>query len=797
MDKLLLYLKVANVVNYALCGILVGTTIDEFYDETYKGYDITVDNRGDGSGVVRIEKGGNEWSLIFTPESHYPDLINGEDTTANIDEGFVKDGKLIASSLNRYITDIKKLGNPLIDVSDYMGLEDSDYYIDLIIDTLATEGIFARFDPNIRAIQIMDYIYDNVSLDNLAHLIGRMYYPTTRKDTVTNNNYKPLHQSQMDMFTENGTPVGSVKAVEIMSNTPTYLNKELLDLVPNIEDGTAEVTNKVLNSKYMTPKSFSRIKSAYESGIADEILSDEYFMDIWKSHNIKKIREYLEVPENGKITDTLFKKYGIRTKDLDAIIKVSENPIILKQDPYSLDEEVSYNVFSDPNVKDISHAKIFSDEYIKYNDLYDARYEMFTSRGERMYASGDDNYQSNTVIRENLRFQNTDASDIDPSEFRKSLLQTIGGSLVEDGYIDTKNIKYTKKELEDLALKYIGYGYDDENLTPRLRSQMRAYNDLDEHGIIDTGLTTTLDATFSGLVVNSAITGKTSNVSKINIRDASDENEYQMNDLYTEVGKNLIDKLVSKGVDLKKARKLVKPGVMTAMYNSSERRRNDLLTSKLKSEMKKYIPEDEVKEFIKEIKPEIKETTRGATEVLANTIRENDVMSLVEKGIIEVYKSDNGVPVAFNPKEVDDLVSKTAGIKIYKPDGTHTTIMNDSSTLDFEDGVLIASKGDHVKPFVSTVSVKDGIYQETTNNKKFLDNVSTAIARSYDSYVASYVVEKLHEKDIPVVTTHDAFTVPVYASEVTRELYNEAVNNLYEFGGSDKRVNAKNNLSTE
>ena len=96
-----------------------------------------------------------------------------------------------------------------------------------------------------------------------------------------------------------------------------------------------------------------------------------------------------------------------------------------------------------------------------------------------------------------------------------------------------------------------------------------------------------------------------------------------------------------------------------------------------------------------------------------------------------------------------------------------------------------------------STTVKDGTYEETTNNKKFLDNVSTAIARSYDSYVASYVVEKLHEKDIPVVTTHDAFTVPVYASEVTRELYNEAVNNLYEFGGSDKRVNAKNNLSTE
>ena len=93
--------------------------------------------------------------------------------------------------------------------------------------------------------------------------------------------------------------------------------------------------------------------------------------------------------------------------------------------------------------------------------------------------------------------------------------------------------------------------------------------------------------------------------------------------------------------------------------------------------------------------------------------------------------------------------------------------------------------------------MKDGVLVNSVKDKKFLDNISTAIARSYDSYVASYVVEKLHDEDIPVVTTHDAFTVPVYASDRTRELYNEAINNLYEFGGSDKRVNARNNLSTE
>lgn len=795
MDKLLLYLNTASTINYAICGILVGTQINDFYDEVYKGYTITVTDRGDGSGFIHIEKDGKEWSLVFSSDSKYPELIDGEDTTTQIDEGFVKDGKLIASSLDKYITDIRKLGNPLIDVSDYVGLEDGQRYIDLIINTLADEGIFAKYDPNIKSIQVVRYMKDNANLDRLVDIIGRMYYPTTREDTVTNSNHSQLHQSNMDLFTENGTPVGSVKAVEIMSNTPTYLNKELLDLVPNIEAGTSEVTNQVLNSKYMTPKAFKRIKTAYDNGVVDEILLNEDFINAWRSHDTKSIRSILGIEDDKKISDGLYAKYGIRTKDLENILKLEDNPIQIYNTDYYNNEE--YNVFRDPNVTDISHAKVFSDEYIKYNDLYDARYDMFTSRGERMYASGDNNYQSNTLIRENIRFQNTDASNIDKESYESMLLQTIGGSLVEDGYIDSHNVKYSKSELEDLARKYIGYGFDPDNLTPRIKSQMRAYKDFEENGVIDTGISTTLDATFSGLVVNSAITGKTNNISKINIRDAEDTNEYDMNDLYSDVGKNLIDKLMEKGIDRKKARKLVKPGIMTAMYNSSKRRRRDLLITDLRKEMKNYIPKEEINEFINSIKPEINETVSSATEILSTTIKEQDVMNLVDKGIIEVYKSDNGMPVAFDPKEMDDLVSRTSGIKINKPDGTHTTIMNDSSSLEFNDGILMISKGDHVKPFVETTSVKDGLYEETVNNKKFLDNISTAIARSYDSYVASYVVEKLNEENIPVVTTHDAFTVPVYASDRTRELYNEAINNLYEFGGSDKRVNARNNLSTE
>ena len=206
MDKLLNYSHTIHPINYTISGVLSGSKITDFRDTEYEGYKITVTNRGDGSGVVYITKDKEEWSLIFTPESNYPELIDGEDATTKITEGFVKDGKLMASSLSRYITDIKKLGNPLIDVSDYVGMEDGRRLINVIVKTLASEGIFAKFDPNIRAIQIIAYTKDNVNLDKLVDIIGRMYYPTTREDTVVSSIHKPLHRTQMDVFTENDTP---------------------------------------------------------------------------------------------------------------------------------------------------------------------------------------------------------------------------------------------------------------------------------------------------------------------------------------------------------------------------------------------------------------------------------------------------------------------------------------------------------------------------------------------------------------------------------------------------------------
>lgn len=813
MDRLIMYLNVANTIHYGISGVLVGTTIDDYYDHDYKGFKIRVENRGDGSGVVYITKGISEWSLVFRNESIYPDLIDGNDATSKLEEGFVKDGRLIASSLSPYITDMKALGNPLLDVSDIS----DDKIIETIIDTLASKGIFVKHDTEQRALVVVNFRNPNADLSELRSYIGRLYYPTTRSDTVTSNpKSTPIKQSSMDLLTENDQPLGSVRAVEIMSNTPTYLNKDLLDSLPDVDKGSTSTTTQVINSKYMTPKAFKRIKNAYKNGSVQELLSNEEFIEAWKKRDYKKIKEELGVMSveelksvygyddeylkkyglsNGEtISGNLYALYGIRTNDLNNILKIEEDPITTDNG------NNTYNIFERPEVKDISHAKLVTDEYIKENDVNKALYSMFTSRGERMYVDGDNNYQSNTIIRENLRFAPVDASNIDKEQYEKNLLQTIGGSLAEDGYYGSNNIKYSKPELEEIAKKFISYGYDESDLTPRLKSQLRAYNNLDNFGVIDTGLSTTLDATFSGLAVNSAITGKTNNVGMINIKDENDLSEDSMQDLYSNLGSNLIDELKRMdipGVDNKKARKLVKPLVMTAMYNSSENRRIELFTENMREELKEVYSGKELIEKLKELKPYIKETAKNATEVLSTTIKENDVMNLVDKGIVEVFRSDRGVPEPYDPEDIDDLVKNTAGIRINKPDGTHTTIMNDSNSLDFVDGILVASKSDHVQPFVETTSVKDGLLVNTVKDKKFLDNVSTAIARSYDSYVASYVVEKLHNENVPVVTTHDAFTVPVYASDRTRELYNEAINNLYEFGGSDKRVNARNNLSTE
>ena len=103
MEKLLLYLNATETITYAICGILVGTKIDDYYNHEYKGYTITVDDHNDGGGNVYIENTEGEWILVFREYSNYPELIVGKDDTIGVSTGYVKDGRLIASSLDPYL----------------------------------------------------------------------------------------------------------------------------------------------------------------------------------------------------------------------------------------------------------------------------------------------------------------------------------------------------------------------------------------------------------------------------------------------------------------------------------------------------------------------------------------------------------------------------------------------------------------------------------------------------------------------------------------------------------------------
>ena len=90
---------------------------------------------------------------------------------------------------------------------------------------------------------------------------------------------------------------------------------------------------------------------------------------------------------------------------------------------------------------------------------------------------------------------------------------------------------------------------------------------------------------------------------------------------------------------------------MTAMYNSSENRRIELFTENMREELREVYSGKELREKLKELKPYIKETAKNATEVLSTTIKENDVMNLVDKGIVEVFRSDRGVPEPYDPED--------------------------------------------------------------------------------------------------------------------------------------------------
>lgn len=779
MDRLKVLLNIQNTLTVTeIFDALTGAQNDTYENCKIKIWDVNV--RKSGKDTILIIKSPDQvFTVILKNNNPYPYVSEGNTDTSVTAK--VKDNKIMASSINPKMLGLDTLPKPQFNI---VGLSKEE--IDAITNEFIKHDILVNKTSGYLILSALDAKKFNIS--SLNKYANRFYYPTTQEDTPESPTTSYLvKQTKQDRLIRTEHPIGSRKASEIMSQTPLYINEALKESLPVIDPASADKTNEVLNS--IDKRTFNGIRELYNNGI-NELLDDRQFVNALKNNNISAMREILGLQPKEDVNKSLKILFGpfASTKNLRKMVEIDEDPILTPTG--------EIDVFKDPSTNSLSKALTVSDEYIRYNDIYDARYNVFSSRGERMYAEGKDNFQSNTVLRENLRFKPTDASEINKADYTTSLMESIGGALVEDGIVNAGKNKYTSNELVDIATKYT-YDGDYSGATPRVKNYLKALDNVDKYGVIDTGASVTIDATFSGLAVNSAITGKTSHLDMINIDVGEHTEKDSLKDLYSEVGRPLIDKLKEHGFDAHEARKISKKAIMAAMYNSSNISRYRTTVNEIKNAVASKYGRTEADKVAKDCSDAVMETAREAEHVLGSTIREKEILSLCNKGIIKVYKpNEKGKPVEFSPKDEDDL-KQVAGVQIIKPDGTSSVLTNGQDKVYSKNGKIFVERNDHVVPYTETTRISDNNIEYTTRSKKLLDNVSTAIARTYDSYVASYVVEKLHDEGIPVVTTHDAFTVPVYAQERTRDLYNEAINNIYRFGGSDITVDARDNLSVE
>lgn len=760
-----------------LSELFVGCDPDKLKDTKEGVWTLHVVKTSTGA-TVTLESSDQSYDILVPYSGSYPIIMEG--ATSSVLTVPVKDNRIMASSIDPKTKGIETLTDPYFNTE---GLPERD--INAIKQELQDAGISVMDSPGYLILSVLDNSELNLSI--LNKYSSRFYYPTTQEDTPESNHVsKPFKQTKQDKEISTEYPIDSIPA-EIMSHTPLYINETLKESLPVIDPVSADTTNEVLNS--IDKRTFNGIRELYNNGIS-ELLDNRQFVNALKENNLTTMREILGLQPKEDVNKSLKILFGpfATTKNLRAMIRIDEDPILTPTG--------EIDVFKDPDTNSLSKALTVADEYIRYNDVYDARYNVFSSRGERMYAEGKDNFQANTVLRENLRFKPTDASGINKADYTTSLMESIGGALVEDGIVNAGKNKYTSNELVDIATKYT-YDGDYSKATPRVKNYLRALDNVDNHGVVDTGASVTIDATFSGLAVNSAITGKTDHLGMINI-DVGDHTEKDsLRDLYSEVGSPLINKLKEHGFDAHEARKISKKAIMAAMYNSSNISRYRTTMNEIKNAAASKYGRTEADKIAKDCSDAVMETAREAEHVLGSTIREKEILSLCDKGIIKVYKpNEKGKPVEFRPRDEDDL-KQVAGVQIIKPDGTSSVLTNGQDKVYAKNNKIFVERDDHVVPYTETTRISNNNIEHTTRSKKLLDNVSTAIARTYDSYVASYVIKKLHDEEIPVVTTHDAFTVPVYAQERTRDLYNEAINNIYKFGGSDITVDARDNLSVE
>lgn len=758
------------------------------------GLEIVV--RRTGQEVWQIEVTGAINSTIEMRGGYSPD-INVITSSAIKRDRVVINGNIPASTV-KIDEDNSDLPNPRISTKGIplAEVENIKRYLD-------NEGISYKDFTNLGLIPHIEIrnIPAGANLDGLDAYASHINYHSTEENTELGTKpfdprtYTLSNASVESMAADSNKRLANSKAASIMSDTPLRVSEEYAKSLPKITKGNADEVHKDL--MMFRSDDFKRIKRGAMK--LEPYLEDPDFANALAKGKLYKYQETMPKEDQEKL-DEIRSKYKLNSDDLKTIAKFNDNLI-------GFEDGRELNLLTD--TESLSESKSMSNS-ARRSTGKSMNFAVHTINGERMYVYGGDSFLDNTDLRENIAFEpnkkkakKIELSEKKMKEYDRNLNEALGGALIEDKVIDGGKHKYSSKELENFAKDFMKSDMDYDSLSPRIKTLINAKKKA-EKGEVDTTAAVTLDATFSGLVVTSGILGRKDGLDKVNIVPEG-ETVDEMHDLYTEVGKDLIKDLTAYGMDSHKARKLVKPGVMPAMYNSSQRAR----ATKLRDGIKDYLEENtdmnesQIKSALDKLNPNIQKTTKDATTILMGKVNPKSIIELNKKGIVTLYRPKKDavdkleVEEIKNPTEKDLL--EVSSYMITHPDKKVSYSSKTGDIVDRTvDGKIAVSKDAESVPYarVNKIDTK-GNAKSRDNMGLLMNSMAPGIARHMDSYVASTVIEKMHDKGVPIVTVHDAMIVPVYAMDTLKDTYNDAVNSLYEYTGSDIRVNARNNLSVE
>ena len=245
-----------------------GVPLDNIVDSTHGVWEVTVvsnDNRG--TGKVSVKSNEQEFTVLFKPGQDYPDVMDGAGSAIKVD-AIVSNGRIQASTIKQDDKHIDTLPPPRL----YTG-ELSKQEVEAIKKELDNYNII--YDKGYKYLELLVMkTPDDLSIFN--KYASRIYYQTDQEDTqiTRTKNIDEVRQRKLDREVEDQMPLGSVNAVRIMSETPVYINKTLLDSLPKIiDDYSLDTTHEVLNS--IDGDAFKRIRNAYKNEGLKEILYDD------------------------------------------------------------------------------------------------------------------------------------------------------------------------------------------------------------------------------------------------------------------------------------------------------------------------------------------------------------------------------------------------------------------------------------------------------------------------------------------------------------------------------------------